>query len=135
MSTPPTSADSTLTIELAGSSVMTRILYAALRPTVAPVLGALYGATGLGLPAAAETFLKLLGGAASPLALVVIGSLPAPADTGNAQHQGAGCGPAIASIPDPSLRAEFQRFDRTQSAKAAKICAMYRNSGDGVASR
>ncbi|QLY28687.1 alpha/beta hydrolase [Nocardia huaxiensis] len=41
MSTPPTSADSTLTIELAGSSVMTRILYAALRPTVAPVLGAL----------------------------------------------------------------------------------------------
>lgn len=40
---------------------------------IAPVLGALYGATGLGLPAAAETFLKLLGGAASPLALVVIG--------------------------------------------------------------
>ena len=40
---------------------------------IAPLLGALYGATGLGLPTAAETFLKLLGGAASPLALVVIG--------------------------------------------------------------
>jgi malonate transporter len=40
---------------------------------IAPVLGALYGATGLGLPTPAETFLKLLGGAASPLALVVIG--------------------------------------------------------------
>jgi len=40
---------------------------------IAPVLGALWGATGLSLPAAAETFLKLLGGAASPLALVVIG--------------------------------------------------------------
>lgn len=40
---------------------------------IAPVLGALYGATGLGLPTAAETFLRLLGGAASPLALVVIG--------------------------------------------------------------
>lgn len=40
---------------------------------VAPALGALYNATGLPLPAAAETFLKLLGGAASPAALVVIG--------------------------------------------------------------
>lgn len=40
---------------------------------VAPVAGALYNATGLGLPTAAETFLKLLGGAASPAALVVIG--------------------------------------------------------------
>jgi malonate transporter and related proteins len=40
---------------------------------VAPVAGALYNATGLGIPTAAETFLKLLGGAASPAALVVIG--------------------------------------------------------------
>lgn len=40
---------------------------------VAPVAGALYNATGLGVPTAAETFLKLLGGAASPAALVVIG--------------------------------------------------------------
>src|SRR5690606_30951442 len=40
---------------------------------VAPVAGALYNATGLPVPQAAETFLKLLGGAASPAALVVIG--------------------------------------------------------------
>jgi len=40
---------------------------------VAPVAGALYNATGLGVPAAGQTFLKLLGGAASPAALVVIG--------------------------------------------------------------
>jgi len=40
---------------------------------IAPVLGTLYGATGLGLPQSADTFLKLLGGAASPCALVVLG--------------------------------------------------------------
>lgn len=40
---------------------------------IAPAAGLAYGATGLGLPAPAEGFLKLLGGAASPLALVVIG--------------------------------------------------------------
>jgi predicted permease len=40
---------------------------------VAPVLGTLYGATGLGVPQSADTFLKLLGGAASPCALVVLG--------------------------------------------------------------
>lgn len=40
---------------------------------IAPVAGVLYNATGLPLPTAAETFLKLLGGAASPAALVVIG--------------------------------------------------------------
>jgi malonate transporter len=40
---------------------------------VAPVLGVAYGALGLGLAAPIEAYLKLLGGAASPLALVVIG--------------------------------------------------------------
>lgn len=40
---------------------------------IAPAAGALYNATGIPLPTAAETFLKLLGGAASPAALVVIG--------------------------------------------------------------
>jgi predicted permease len=40
---------------------------------IAPVAGVLYNATGLPVPAALETFLKLLGGAASPAALVVIG--------------------------------------------------------------
>jgi malonate transporter len=40
---------------------------------VAPVLGALVPLTGSTLPAPAETFLKLLGGAASPCALVALG--------------------------------------------------------------
>lgn len=40
---------------------------------IAPVAGTLYGLTGLGFHPAAETFLDMLGGAASPLALVVIG--------------------------------------------------------------
>jgi malonate transporter len=40
---------------------------------VAPVLGALVPLTGSVLPAPAETFLKLLGGAASPCALVALG--------------------------------------------------------------
>lgn len=40
---------------------------------VSPVLGALYAATGFAVPTGAETFLKLLGGAASPCALVGLG--------------------------------------------------------------
>lgn len=40
---------------------------------IAPTAGVLYNAVGLPLPLALETFLKLLGGAASPAALVVIG--------------------------------------------------------------
>lgn len=40
---------------------------------VSPALGALYAVTGLVMPAPAETFLKLLGGAASPCALVALG--------------------------------------------------------------
>lgn len=40
---------------------------------VAPVLGALVPLAGLGLPASVESFLKLLGGAASPCALVALG--------------------------------------------------------------
>ena len=66
------------------------------------------------------------------IALVVIGSLPAPADSGAtsgvATNGGSGCGPAISSIKDPGLRAAFERFDRTQSAAATKVCALYRNS-------
>jgi hypothetical protein len=61
------------------------------------------------------------------MALVVIGSLPAPADSGRAARNG-GCGPAMTSITDPLLRASFAQFDRSQSAAAAKICAIYRNS-------
>jgi len=40
---------------------------------VAPVLGALVPACGLSIPPAAETFLKLMGGAAAPCALVTLG--------------------------------------------------------------
>ncbi len=40
---------------------------------VAPALGALFPITGLSVPAPAEEFLKLLGGAASPCALVALG--------------------------------------------------------------
>jgi malonate transporter len=40
---------------------------------VAPVLGAGWAATGLALPASAETFFRLLGDAASPCALVALG--------------------------------------------------------------
>jgi malonate transporter len=40
---------------------------------VAPALGALYGAAGLAVPESADRFMKLLGGAASPCALVVLG--------------------------------------------------------------
>jgi hypothetical protein len=68
------------------------------------------------------------------LALVVIGSLPAPADSGRAAT-GASCGPALASLSDPSLRATFERFERTQSAAAAKVCAIYRNSMETFAPR
>lgn len=40
---------------------------------VSPVLGALVMASGLAIPAPAESFLKLLGGAASPCALIALG--------------------------------------------------------------
>jgi hypothetical protein len=66
------------------------------------------------------------------IALVVIGSLPAPADSGRAARN-SGCGPALASITDPALRATFDRFERSQSAAAAKICAVYRNNMEGAA--
>lgn len=62
------------------------------------------------------------------IALVVIGSLPAPAGSGGPDARGSGCGPAISNISDPGLRATFERFERTQSAAAAKVCAIYRNS-------
>jgi hypothetical protein len=65
------------------------------------------------------------------LALVVIGSLPAPADSGRAARN-SGCGPALANITDPALRATFDQFERSQSAAAAKICALYRNSMETV---
>ena len=71
---------------------------------VAPVLGALYGATGLGLPGAAETFLKLLGGAASPLALVVIGLfLGEPRPVATAERKSALALAAVKLFVHPAL--------------------------------
>lgn len=51
---------------------------------VAPLLGAVVAVTGLPVPAPAETFLKLLGGATTPCALVAIGLF--------LQQQGGGTG-------------------------------------------
>ena len=68
------------------------------------------------------------------LALVVIGSLPAPADTG-VSTPSRGCGPAITHVSDPVMRATFERFDSSQSAAAAKICAIYSNNMDFTAGR
>jgi hypothetical protein len=68
------------------------------------------------------------------LALVVIGSLPAPADTGTATRNRA-CGPAVAHMSDATMRATFESFDRTQSAAAAKVCAIFNNSATVIASR
>jgi hypothetical protein len=61
------------------------------------------------------------------MALVVIGSLPAPADNGRGETHAAGCGPAASYITDPVLRETFAHFDRAQSSAAAKVCAIYRN--------
>ncbi|MCC7251584.1 AEC family transporter [Hyphomicrobium sp.] len=71
---------------------------------IAPALGALYGATGIGLPTAAETFLKLLGGAASPLALVVIGLfLAEPRPVAAAEARTASVLAAIKLFVQPAL--------------------------------
>jgi hypothetical protein len=61
------------------------------------------------------------------LALVVIASLPRTADSGRGAQAG-GCGPAASRVTDPGLRAAFVDLDRVQSAPAAKVCALYRNS-------
>jgi malonate transporter and related proteins len=56
---------------------------------VAPVLGALIPLTGLDLPAPVESFLKLLGGAASPCALVALGLFLAAEREEDTQDTGA----------------------------------------------
>jgi hypothetical protein len=56
--------------------------------------------------------------------LFTLAAVPAPA--GSAPDTAGTCGIAI-HIQDPDIRASFERFDRTQSAAAAKACAYYRN--------
>ena len=53
-----------------------------------------------------------------------LAAVPAPA--GSAPDAAGTCGMTI-HIQDPGIRASFERFDRTQSAAAAKVCAYYRN--------
>lgn len=57
--------------------------------------------------------------------VVIIGSLPMPTVAGGDDRQG--CAAAISRPQDPALRATFEKFERSQSAAAAKICALYRN--------
>ena len=87
----------TLVKKVSGSLVRNPLL-------IAPVLGVLYGATGIGFSASAETFLKLLGGAASPLALVVIGLFLAEPRPVVAKEMGAAAGlAAIKLFGQPAL--------------------------------
>jgi len=58
------------------------------------------------------------------IALTVLAMLHAPADGGRVRH-GACAG---AQIADPGIRASFGEFQRTQSATAAKICAVAANN-------
>jgi malonate transporter and related proteins len=54
---------------------------------ISPVLGALFMLSGLPLPAPVDSFLKLLGGAASPCALIALGLFLAGTPTGEATQR------------------------------------------------
>ena len=69
------------------------------------------------------------------IALIVIGSLPAPAESSRMTGVSGSCGPAAATIADPVLKSSFDKFEHSQSAAAAKICAIYRNSLGSAATR
>ena len=61
------------------------------------------------------------------VALVLIPGVlaAATAAAGPGSDAGALCGTTI-QIQDPGVRASFERFDRAQSATAAKLCAFSR---------
>jgi hypothetical protein len=61
------------------------------------------------------------------LALAVIVAIANPGQ-GDARHASS-CGPALAAVRDPDLRASFARFDRQQSTAARQICAIYHDIG------
>ncbi len=71
-----------LVLKVAGSLVRNPLL-------IAPVLGALVPLAGLAVPAPVETFFKLLGGAASPCALVALGLFLAAERDATARMAGA----------------------------------------------
>jgi hypothetical protein len=62
------------------------------------------------------------------LALLPILALTAETAPAGSDAAGAGSGTCGVQAVDPGLRAAFARFDRGQSAAAAKICAFYLNS-------
>ena len=61
------------------------------------------------------------------LLLALAPVLAMTAETAPAGSAVRGCG---VSAIDPGIRAAFERFDRTQSPAAAKICAVYLNSSE-----
>jgi len=65
---------------------------------ISPLLGAMVPLLGLHVPASAETFLKLLGGAASPCALVVIGLFIAEQGETSAGKNGVLGGPTVGLV-------------------------------------
>ena len=60
------------------------------------------------------------------IALVVIGSLPAPA--GGSAPRDAMCGPTVSGATAPAVRGTFEQFQQRQSAAAHRICALHRNA-------
>jgi hypothetical protein len=60
----------------------------------------------------------------SAFAALIVAAVTGPAGSSATQA----CGGAIVKILDPGLRASFEKFEATQSATAAKICASYRNA-------
>jgi hypothetical protein len=60
------------------------------------------------------------------LPLLAVAVIAAVAAAGVAESRAQTCGPQI-TIQDPDVRATLARFDRHQSAGAAKVCAIYRD--------
>jgi len=60
-------------------------------------------------------------------ALVSLVLAAAPAPAGSVSR---GC--SLPPVADPGIRASFERFDRSQSAAAAQICAFYMNHMDAA---
>lgn len=77
---------------------------------IAPALGALVPAAGLALPAPVETFVKLLGGAASPCALVALGLFLARRRAGRAAPGAAALLVGLKLVAHPVLAYALGRY-------------------------
>ena len=62
------------------------------------------------------------------LRIFLLALLPILAMTAETAPAGSETGSCGVRAVDPGLRAAFERFDRNQSAAAARICALYLNS-------